>query len=146
MFELKCKYQNVKQKSPTDLFFMVHVVHNHPFHAHPMFWPSGVIKCCQSTSYIWPLVFHLFTLAMRHQVLKWALFFFSFVVVFVCLFVLWCFFCVCVCVCFFFWGGGDFWSYADWVAHRQCVINVIWRRTKYGLVECTLLPGSMDCL
>ena len=38
-------------------------------------------------------------------------------------------------VCFsyyYYFGGVDFQSYTDWLARRQYLINVVWRRTKFG--------------
>ena len=59
----------------------------------------------------------LVTRAVRHRVLKWAWFVFG-IIIFV---------------------GVDFRSFVDWLARRQYVINVIWRRTKCGREKCALL-------
>ena len=41
-----------------------------------------------------------------------------------------------VCLSPFFFGGGVYFkSYADWLARRQYIINVIWGRTKCGRGE-----------
>ena len=42
-----------------------------------------------------------------------------------------------VCCSYYLGGGGvDFRSYADWLARRQYVINVIWRRTTMKIKDC----------
>ena len=84
-------------------------------------WSTGLFS-----DPLWTLVASFITQAVRHRVLKWAPFVFRIL----------------------FFGGRLPVLYADWLARRQYVINVISRRTKCGREKCVLLAklGSMDCL
>ena len=50
-----------------------------------------------------------------------------------------------VCFLYYYFGGVDFRSYADWLACRQYVNNVIWRRTKCGPDKWALLCSTWLC-
>ena len=70
--------------------------------------------------------------AVRHRILKSARFVFRIIIIIIIIII----FLLLFFYNFFFLGGVDFRSYADWLARRQYVINVVWRNLGERSVLC----------